>query len=91
MQHHITTTSRAVAALSLTVLLPACGLGPELTPWSKRTMILLYMRTLEGHLRMKLGRGLHTGFGLGLTTSLEAGPAPAASIRGRAWRTSRRS
>jgi cholesterol oxidase len=41
--------------------------------WAMRTMILLYMRTLDGHLSMKLGP-------LGLTTALSAGPAPTASI-----------
>jgi cholesterol oxidase len=41
--------------------------------WAKRTMILLYMRTLEGHLRLRFGA-------LGLTTALEAGPAPRAAI-----------
>ncbi|MFN2547775.1 MAG: GMC family oxidoreductase, partial [Myxococcales bacterium] len=41
--------------------------------WAKRTMILLYMRTLDGHLKMKLGP-------LGLTTALAAGPAPTAAI-----------
>jgi cholesterol oxidase len=41
--------------------------------WAKRTMILLYMRTLEGHLRLRLGR-------LGLTTALEEGPPPSAAI-----------
>jgi len=41
--------------------------------WAKRTMILLYMRTLEGHLRLRLGA-------LGLTTALEEGPPPRAAI-----------
>jgi cholesterol oxidase len=41
--------------------------------WAKRTMILLYMRTLDGHLRMRLGA-------LGLTTALEEGPRPSAAI-----------
>jgi len=41
--------------------------------WAQRTMILLYMRTLDGHLKMKLGP-------LGLTTALAAGPAPTAAI-----------
>jgi cholesterol oxidase len=36
-------------------------------------MILLYMRTLEGHLRLRLGA-------LGLTTALAEGPAPSAAI-----------
>ncbi len=48
--------------------------------FSKYSVILLYMRTLEGSLRMKLGRALTTGFGLGLTTELGEGQAPTASI-----------
>ena len=34
--------------------------------WAKQTMILLYMRAEEGHLRLRLGRGVHTGFTRGL-------------------------
>jgi cholesterol oxidase len=41
--------------------------------FAKRTMILLYMRTLEGHLRMKRGA-------LGLGTALQEGPAPTANM-----------
>jgi cholesterol oxidase len=41
--------------------------------WAKRTMILLYMRTLDGHLRLRQGA-------LGLTTALAEGPAPSATI-----------
>jgi cholesterol oxidase len=41
--------------------------------WAKRTMILLYMRTLEGHLRLRLGA-------FGLTTALAEGPVPSAAI-----------
>jgi cholesterol oxidase len=48
--------------------------------FAKYSVILLYMRTLEGSLRMKLGRGLTTGFAKGLTTELGDGPAPTASI-----------
>jgi cholesterol oxidase len=48
--------------------------------FSKYSVILLYMRTLEGSLRMKLGRGLTTGFATGLTTELGEGAAPTASI-----------
>ena len=48
--------------------------------FSKYSVILLYMRTLEGSLRMKLGRGITTGFAKGLTTELGDGPAPTASI-----------
>jgi cholesterol oxidase len=48
--------------------------------FSKYSVILLYMRALEGSLRMKLGRALTTGFGVGLTTELGEGAAPTASI-----------
>jgi cholesterol oxidase len=48
--------------------------------FSKYSVILLYMRTLEGSLRMKLGRALTTGFAVGLTTELGEGPSPTASI-----------
>ncbi|MEO0813709.1 MAG: GMC oxidoreductase, partial [Myxococcota bacterium] len=48
--------------------------------WAKQTVILLYMRTLEGHLRLRLGRSAFTGFTRGLTTKVEAGPAPKATI-----------
>jgi len=41
--------------------------------WAKRTMILLYMRTLEGHLQLRRGA-------LGLATAVAAGPAPSAAI-----------
>lgn len=48
--------------------------------WAKRTVILLYMRTLEGHLSVARGRSLGTGFRKGLTTRLAEGPAPVAAI-----------
>lgn len=48
--------------------------------FARRTMILLYMRTLEGHLRMRRARGLTTGFRKGLTTGLQSGPAPTANM-----------
>lgn len=37
-------------------------------------MILLYMRTVEGHIRMRLGRGLRTGFLRGAVTAKGDGP-----------------
>ncbi len=37
--------------------------------WAKHTQILLYMRTLEGTLSMRLGRDLYTFFRKGLVTS----------------------
>ena len=42
--------------------------------WAKHTVILLYMRALEGHLRMSLGLGGR------LKTSVSGGVAPSASI-----------
>jgi cholesterol oxidase len=48
--------------------------------FSKFSIILLYMRTLEGSIRMKLGRSITTGFMTGVTTELTDGPAPTASI-----------
>ncbi len=48
--------------------------------FSRYSIILLYMRTLEGSLRMKLGRSVTTGFAEGVTTELGDGPAPTASI-----------
>jgi cholesterol oxidase len=43
--------------------------------WAKHTIILLYMRTLEGHLKLRLGPG-----GL-LSTSVSGGAAPSASTQ----------
>jgi cholesterol oxidase len=48
--------------------------------FARYSVILLYMRALEGSLRMKLGRALTTGFATGLTTELGEGAAPTASI-----------
>jgi cholesterol oxidase len=48
--------------------------------YSKQTIILLYMRTLDGSLSMKRGRGLMTALRKGLTTALKTGPAPTANI-----------
>jgi cholesterol oxidase len=38
------------------------------------------MRTLEGHLTLRLGRDVTTAFREGLTTSLESGPRPTSNI-----------
>jgi cholesterol oxidase len=48
--------------------------------FARFSVILLYMRTLEGSIRMKLGRDVTTGFKVGMTTELGEGPAPTASI-----------
>lgn len=47
--------------------------------FAKQSQILLYMRTLEGSLRLRLGRSVYTGFRRGLVTELSPGtPAPTA-------------
>jgi cholesterol oxidase len=49
--------------------------------FAKHTQILLYMRSLEGTLRLRLGRNAYTGFRRGLTSELADGaPAPSAFI-----------
>ncbi|HTE53386.1 MAG TPA: GMC family oxidoreductase [Kofleriaceae bacterium] len=48
--------------------------------WARYTMILLYMRALEGHLRLRLGRPLRRMFRRGLVTEVSGGPRPSASI-----------
>lgn len=48
--------------------------------WAKHTQILLYMRTLEGTLRLRRGRSLRTGFRPGLRSSVSSGVAPKASM-----------
>lgn len=58
---------------------------PAIRAWLTRdlartTMILLYMRSLEGHLKLHLGRSPWTGYLRGMVTSLEDGPAPTCSI-----------
>ena len=67
--------ARVVARHPLKVLRAA-----TVPDFSKYSIILLYMRTLEGSIRMKLGRSVTTGFMTGLTTELSDGPAPTASI-----------
>ena len=49
--------------------------------FAKSSQILLYMRTLEGTLSLRLGRSVYTGFGRGLVSTLSPGSeAPAAFI-----------
>lgn len=66
---------RLARALGVLFKHPLRFLRTYLVPdWAKNTMILLYMRTVEGHLSLRLGGGGH------LTTRLAEGPAPTASI-----------
>ena len=44
--------------------------------FAKQSQVLLYMRTLEGTLSMRLGRGIRTGFRRGLVTELAPGQEP---------------
>ncbi len=48
--------------------------------FARLSVILLYMRTLEGHLQMRLGRRLRSLFREKLTTRVSEGPRPTASI-----------
>lgn len=60
---------------------PRRALRARFTPhFARSTMILLYMRTLEGHLRLKRARSPWTLFREGLVTAVEEGPAPTNSI-----------
>lgn len=47
---------------------------------ARRTSILLYMRSLEGYLKFKLGRNLWTGFRKGLTSEHSVGEPPTNDI-----------
>ncbi|WP_338864829.1 GMC oxidoreductase [Myxococcus stipitatus] len=73
--------SRMARLVGLLVRHPLRFLRAWFVPnFAQRTLILLYMRTLEGHLRMRRKRGLTTGLRKGLTTGLQAGPAPTANM-----------
>ena len=48
--------------------------------WARSTQILLFMQTLDGTLRFRLGRDLATGFRRSLVSDVDAGAAPSASI-----------
>ncbi len=48
--------------------------------WSRHQLILLYMRTLDGHLALRRRRLPWLGGRKGLATRLQQGPAPTASI-----------
>jgi cholesterol oxidase len=48
--------------------------------WARHTTVLLYMRTQEGFIRLRLGRKLTRLFGLGLKSAPGEGPLPTAAI-----------
>jgi cholesterol oxidase len=47
--------------------------------WAKFTMILLYMRTVDGHIRMRRGRSVYTGWRREMVTAKGEGPPAQAS------------
>jgi cholesterol oxidase len=72
---------RLARALGIALRHPVRMARTWLVPdWARHTMILLYMRTLEGHLRLRLGRPAMRLFRRGLTTQVSGGPRPSASI-----------
>jgi cholesterol oxidase len=76
-----TLTERLLNVASVLAKSPLSFLRAATVPdLAKQSIILLYMRTLEGFIRLKRGRSLTTGYRTGLTTELGQGPAPTASI-----------
>ena len=70
-----TLATRLGNALGLLLRHPIQTARAYLVPdWAKYTMILLYMRTVDGHIRMRLGRSLRTGFRRGPLTQTGDGP-----------------
>jgi cholesterol oxidase len=77
----ITVFTRVARMMNAFIRNPLRSLRVYLVPdWAKYTMILLYMRTLEGHLKLQRGRQLATGFARRMTSALQEGPAPTANI-----------
>jgi len=70
-----TLPQRLLSAAGLLFRHPVRALRAWMVPdWAKYTMILLYMRTVEGHIRMRLGRSLRTLFMRGPVTASGDGP-----------------
>ncbi|MBI3928519.1 MAG: GMC family oxidoreductase [Armatimonadetes bacterium] len=76
-----TALERLTRLARLIVKRPGQAILAYLTPgFARSTIIMLYMRTQEGHLRLKLGRNLWTGFRQGITSAVEDGAAPTNSL-----------
>ena len=72
---------RVLSALSMAAKHPLRTLRMlTVDDFARRSIILLYMRSLEGYIRLQRGRSLSTGFRRGLTSQLGEGPAPTANI-----------
>ena len=70
-----TIVERFANALGVLIRQPLRTLKAWATPdWAKHTMILLYMRTVDGTLRMTLRRGVRNGFRHALATDPGTGP-----------------
>jgi len=66
---------RFLNALKLVARQPLRTIRTYLVPdWAKYNMILLHMRTVEGHIRMRLGRSWRTGFQRWAVTTKGDGP-----------------
>jgi cholesterol oxidase len=72
---------RLLGAAGRTVRTPLRSLRTFLVPdWARYTTTLLYMRTLEGYIRLTSGRGLFSWFRPGLKSAPGDGPVPSAAI-----------
>ena len=77
----MTAVQRALNVLRWVARHPVRTLRMILVPdWAKHTTILLYMRTQEGFIRLRLGRTFRRLFGLGLKSAPGEGPLPTAAI-----------
>ncbi len=76
-----TFAERSLNALLSVLRRPLRALKAYSVPdWAKYTTILLYMRTLDGHLRTQLGRSIFTGFLRRLQSVPGQGELPSAAI-----------
>jgi cholesterol oxidase len=72
---------RLFNAIRYAVRHPLRTIGTQLIwDWARHTMVLLYMRTIDGHLNVRLGRSFRSGFAPGLVTDVANGPVPTAAI-----------
>lgn len=75
------TVQRLANALRRTLRHPLKTVRMYTVPdWARYTTVLLYMRTQEGFLRLRLGRSLFRLFRLGLRSEPGEGPLPTAAI-----------
>ncbi|NIQ59102.1 MAG: GMC family oxidoreductase, partial [Gammaproteobacteria bacterium] len=76
-----TLPARLRGLLTTTIRHPVRTLRAFFVPdLARHSMIVLYMRTLEGKLSLRLGRSLRTLFRRGVVTEVQTGEAPTAAI-----------